>query len=320
MNIGRFLAIGGVALVLIVGSYINPAAAPHYGGWAAPVHLDSPINSGFIEQAATLSSDSLTIYFTSTRPCGAGDLVADANIWISHRGAIDDAWQEPSCLEMNMDGYDDSNPSFSRDGHWMFFVSNRPGGLGVAGTPPGRDIWVTWRAHVHDDHAWGEPVNAGPVLNSELGDAGPSYFENEGGVPQLLFTSQRSGRFDLWIAEFLNFQFSTPHPISELNTADQVESGPSIRHDGLEILFFRGPVIFDIFTATRDDPSDPWSTPVRVDAPISSEFNEQAPRLSKDGQTLFFSSNRPGTLGDLDIWMATREKLARTSVAEGLRR
>jgi len=89
---------------------------------------------------------------------------------------------------------------------------------------------------------------------------------------------------------------------------------------GLEILFFRGPVIFDIFTATRDDPSDPWSTPVRVDAPISSEFNEQAPRLSKDGQTLFFSSNRPGTLGDLDIWMATREKLARTSVAEGLRR
>ena len=129
--------------------------------------------------------------------------------------------------------------------------------------------------------------------------------------PQLLFTSQRSGIFDLWIADFLgNFQFSTPHPISELNTADQVEAGPFIRHDGLEIFFFRGPVIFDIFTATRDDPSDPWSTPVRVDAPISSEFNEQAPRLSKDGQTLFFSSNRPGTLGGLDIWMATREKIA----------
>jgi len=310
MNVGRVLVIGGVSLVLVIASYIRPLAAPHYGEWSAPVHLSPPINSEFVEQSATLSDDSLTLYFTSTRPCGAGDLAADANIWVSHRERLDGPWQEPSCLEVNIDVYEDSNPVFSRDGHWMFFVSNRPGSLGVAGTPPGRDIWVTWRAHTRDDHAWGEPVNAGTVLNSTVADAGPAYFENEGGRPQLIFTSQRTGVFDLYVAEIVgDFLFSTPRPIAELNTADLVEAGPFIRHDGLEIFFFRGSTVFDVFTATRDEPSDAWSTPVRVPAPISSEFNEQAPRLSKDGKTLLFSSARPGTLGGLDIWMATRDKV-----------
>jgi WD40-like Beta Propeller Repeat. len=235
--------------------------------------------------------------------------VQDANIWVAHRSAVDAPWENPECLEINVDGYEDSNPNFSRDGHWMFFVSNRPGGFGVAGTPPGRDIWLTWRAHVHDDHAWGEPVNAGSVVNTTMADTGPTYFENEGGLPQLFFATQRSGVFDLWVTDvFGDFQFSAPRPVAELNTPDNVEAGPFIRHDGLEIFFFRGPTIFDIFTATRGDPGEPWSTPIRIDAPINSEFNEQAPKLSKDGQTLLFSSNRPGTLGNLDIWMATRVK------------
>ena len=65
--------------------------------------------------------------------------------------------------------------------------------------------------------------------------------------------------------------------------------------------------MFDIYTAIRNDVSAAWSSPALVTA-ISSEANEQAPRLSEDGQTLLFTSNRTGTLGGLDIWMATRAK------------
>jgi len=308
MKFGRVLAIG-LSLAVVLGIHANLVGAPHYAGWSAPVHLPEPINSAYIEQAATLSSDGLSLYLTSTRPCGAGDFVADANIWVAHRSSLDAPWDEPECLEINVDVFEDSNPSFSRDGHWMFFVSNRPGSLGAAGTPAGRDIWVSWRANVQDDHAWGEPINAGASVNSAVADAGPTYFENEAALPQLIFTSQRTGVFDLFIANVLgNGEFSPAVAITELNTPDLVEAGPSIRHDGLEIFFFRGPTVFDIFSATRGEPTDPWSAPVRIDAPISTEFNEQAPRLSKDGQTLLFSSNPPGTLGGLDIWMSTREK------------
>jgi WD40-like Beta Propeller Repeat len=108
-----------------------------------------------------------------------------------------------------------------------------------------------------------------------------------------------------------DFRLSEPRAIAELNTPDLVEAGPSIAHSGLEIFFFRGPTVFDIFTATRSDPAALWSTPVRIDAPVSSEFNDQSPRLSTDGKALLFVSARPvpGAPGGLHIWMSTREKL-----------
>jgi hypothetical protein len=40
-------------------------------------------------------------------------------------------------------------------------------------------------------------VNPGLSLNSAVADAGPTYFENDGGLPQLIFTTQRGGTFDL---------------------------------------------------------------------------------------------------------------------------
>ena len=75
-------------------------------------------------------------------------------------------------------------PAFSRDGHLMFFASNR-----LEGSFGGVDIWVSRREHTHDDFAWQPAENLGAGVNSSSLDAGPSYFENdEVGVPQLYFT------------------------------------------------------------------------------------------------------------------------------------
>jgi hypothetical protein len=298
-----------LALILLVFSFVQPAAAPRYSGWTGLTHLAAPVNSTFIEQAAVLSKDGQTMYLTSTRPCGPGDTTTDTNLWaLQHTPDAASEWSNPECLAINMEGYEDSNAILSRDEHWLYFVSNRPGGQGTAGTLAGRDLWVSYRADVHDANAWGEPINA-DTINSPVADAGPAYFENDGGFPQLMFTSQRAGTFDLYVADVIGgYQFSAPHAIAELNT-NEVEAGPSIRFDGLEMFFFRGPDIFDIFTSIRDTPSDPWSAPVRVDTPVSSEFNEQAPRILSDRTTLLFSSNRTGTLGNLDIWMVTRDKV-----------
>ena len=51
-----------------------------------------------------------------------------------------------------------------------------------------------------------------------------------------------------------------------------------------------------------------WAPVVHLPPPINSEFNDQAPILSKDERTLFFTSNRPGSIGDSeDIWVSTRQ-------------
>lgn len=50
-----------------------------------------------------------------------------------------------------------------------------------------------------------------------------------------------------------------------------------------------------------------WAPVEHLPPPINSEFDDQAPILSKDEKTLYFTSNRPGGSGGEDIWVSTRK-------------
>jgi len=58
-----------------------------------------------------------------------------------------------------------------------------------------------------------------------------------------------------------------------------------------------------------------WSEPVNLNllpgqtTPINSSSNDQHPAISKDGLSLYFSSDRPGGCGGLDIWVTQRASL-----------
>jgi hypothetical protein len=54
----------------------------------------------------------------------------------------------------------------------------------------------------------------------------------------------------------------------------------------------------------------PWSEPVNVPYPINTEFNDTYAILSRDGLTMYFTSDRPGGLGGDDLWVAKRESLS----------
>jgi hypothetical protein len=50
-----------------------------------------------------------------------------------------------------------------------------------------------------------------------------------------------------------------------------------------------------------------WSAPSNVGAPISyAGVTTTGPALSSDGLSLYFSANRPGSLGASDIWVSQR--------------
>ena len=93
-----------------------------------------------------------------------------------------------------------------------------------------------------------------------------------------------------------------------------------IRKDGLEAFITSNragsvgdPPSLDIWVSTRGTLSDPWSVPTNLGIPVNTQFDDVAPWLSKDGTTLYFSSNRPGSVGSAplkrDIWYTTRVKL-----------
>src|ERR1700730_7557113 len=52
-----------------------------------------------------------------------------------------------------------------------------------------------------------------------------------------------------------------------------------------------------------------WSAPVNVRPPINTIYNDNYAVLSRDEKTIYFTSDRPGTLGGDDLWFATRESV-----------
>jgi Tol biopolymer transport system component len=49
-----------------------------------------------------------------------------------------------------------------------------------------------------------------------------------------------------------------------------------------------------------------WSAPVHLDAPVNSTSIELGAELTPDGLSIYFASDRLGTLGDVDIWASRR--------------
>lgn len=88
------------------------------------------------------------------------------------------------------------------------------------------------------------------------------------------------------------------------------QNGASMAQDGQTLLLYmtpeKGGYNNDIFVSFLQ-PDSTWSEPKSLGKKINLEkYDEMTPYLAADGETMYFSSNRPGGLGDNDIWMAKR--------------
>src|SRR5687767_7417388 len=220
-----------------------PSAPQHsragsFSEWSTPVNLGPTINSSSLDQQAALTPNGLSLYFNSNRPTSADDLGADANIWVATRECRDCPWNAPVPLGavINTPG-NDANPAFSRDGHHLFFTSNRTPTLGV------NDLWVSYRENVHDDFGWGVPENLGPGINSTDQEAAPSYLEHEDLNGPVLYFNRQSGiptvpQGDLYTSmRGDDGVWSTAQPVTELNSTG-ADQRASIHRNGLDIYFW----------------------------------------------------------------------------------
>ena len=207
--------------------------------------------------------------------------------------------------------YDDGTTYISPDGLLLYFASNLPGGYGQY------DMWMATRLTKED--AWGTPVNLGPTVNASTDDGCPTMSAD--GL-ELYFTSDRPGGvggFDIWVTT----RASVSEPWGEAMNLGQTVNGsqfdatPSITSDGLSLFFGSNrekigtahPSYCYVYMTTRPTRNDPWGEPVRLGPTVNPglEYDSDYPSISADGKVLFFSSNRPGGIGNSwDIWAATR--------------
>ena len=314
-HLGLLLSCGGEPDRRIVGT-ISASHTASFSAWSEPVSLGPTINSSFNDQQAALSKDGLSLYFASNRPEGPDDANLDLNIWRSRRACADDScpWEMPVLLGSAVNSpSNDAGPALSRDGHQLFFFSNRP----VPGSFGAADIWVSRRENVHDDFAWGAPENLGPGVNTNQVEGGPGYFENEeGGAPQLYFnrsaTAQVGG--DIYVSEqTADGSFGTAVPVLELNS-DATDQRPSITPSGLDIYFQSdrlGSNSSDIWVSTRESVLEPWSPPTNLGPPINTAAGEFLPFIFSHGgiEQLYFTRNiaTPPAV-NLDVYVSTRSR------------
>jgi Tol biopolymer transport system component len=285
----------------------TPGAAPAYSPWSTPTNLGAALNSATIDSGPAVSKDGCSLFFHSDRPGGIGN----TDIYVSQRNSEDQPWGAPSNLGAVVNSTAFENvPALSRDEHWLFFHSERAPGSGSF------DLWASYRAHTHDNFGWEPPVNLGASINSAGSDAGASYFEHDG-APVLFFGSTRPGGvglLDIYAAAIVNGQFAAPMLVPELNSP-QNDQRPSVRADGLEMILTSdrpgGLGGLDLWLATRDSVSQPWSTPINLGQPMNWSGLDQQAYFSSDRQSLYFASNRPGGSGGIDLYVSTRMKTHR---------
>ena len=305
----KFCITSLIGALVLVSAFIASPGAQRYSDWSEPVNLGPLVNSTSMDRGPAISKDGLSLYFASTnRPGGFGG----EDIYVSQRETRDDEWGPAINLGPIINtAVNEMAPALSRDGHLMFFASNRT----TEGSQGGVDIWVSRREHTHDDFAWQPAENLGPNVNSSTLDEGASYFENdEVGIPQLYFSSGRlSGATgQIFVSEqAADGSFGPAVLVLELSGLGNTRR-PSIRHDGREIFFGSErpgiPNSQDLWVATRETVFDAWSDPINLGSPVNSELVDVQPYIAADRETLFFASNRPGG-GPTDIYMSTRTKL-----------
>lgn len=175
------------------------------------------------EVRAGVSPDGQRIVWGSTdRPGGAGG-------WDLWQASLKQGrWQEPTPLSLNT-GAKEFDPSFSADGRWLYFFSNRPGGRG------GDDLY---RAPVLADGGFGPAEHLGVGVNGR-GDEWAPTPSRDG--RHLLFASDSfggAGRHDLFVATWNGKAYVDPKPVAGVNTAAD-EFDAAWLGDGRALVFAR---------------------------------------------------------------------------------
>jgi Tol biopolymer transport system component len=304
---GSVVAIGcRVGLMALFPAFAGVAHA-QVPTWSFPENLGDVVNSPYNEDLPHISPDGLSLYFISNRPFGRGGV----DIWVSRRSSPYDAWGQPMNLGPAINtNSDERGPCVSRDGHYLFFSSDRTGSLGS------QDLWMSYRADTSNDFGWQPPSNLGSNVNTVDPDFGAAYIEDEWGMGTLLFGRRVNyGQSDIYMSERQwDGSFGEAILVTQLSMPSYNDLRPTVRLDGLELYFHSNRPgsqgngsTNDLWVSWRQGRWWPWTFPRNLGSVVNTTNEEQYPALSPDARTLIFSSTgRPDSRGGSDLYMSTR--------------
>jgi len=271
-------------------------------------NLGATVNSAAGDFSCCVSYDGLELYFSSNRAGGQGG----SDLWVCTRSTRQEAWGAPQNLGPLVNSPQaDLSPSISADGLELYLHSNgRSGGFG------GSNIWVTRRAAT--DAPWSSAENLGPAVNN----AGWVAYNPCIACDGLTLYFAWGG----WVAVTKRAAPDAPweQPVDLTTVVNNWESQdtPWISSDGRLLVFtdnapytprpggFGGTdVWYSRSTAAGVGVHSlynpyAWEPPVNAGSLVNTSSRDDWSMISPDGSMLYYSSERAGGFGSLDLWQA----------------
>lgn len=172
--------------------------------FSLPELLKGTMNHGFYEGTPFVTADEKTIYYSgnASEATKYRERKTD-KLHLSKEGVnilkiysveqTNNEWSTIKELPFNSNQYDCVFPHLTNNGKTLYFASNKPGGLG------GYDLY---KSELNAQNQWGEPVNLGPQINSELDEMYPFVFNDS-----LFFSSKGRegyGGADIYVSAIQN--------------------------------------------------------------------------------------------------------------------
>lgn len=289
-----------VAAVLLSISPWHPASS-------TPLETDSllsVVSSPLPEYGLVVAPDGNTAVFA--RKSGPwGSRGTRSELYVTH--LQDNSWTQPTRAFVNLADNDD--PFFSTDGTKLFFTANR---IMDGQLQPDSDIWVA-------DYADGAFHNPRPVEGVNSDETEYSPVQTADGT--LYFASTRSGGLgagDIWKSPLRGDTFQSPENLGEsVNTA------------GGEWNVFLPPEADYLIVEASGRPdakssngdlyvhrlgSGSWEAPIALDH-INTTGSDLMPRLSPDGETVYFTSTMSAGAADAEIYAEKTDRFLQHSAS-----
>jgi len=269
-------------------------------------NLGEGINSKYDDKNPCITADGSMLVFTSRRPettnspidaDGDGKYFEDVYISMFDSSAGAFTSTKPIPGSVNTKAHD-AVTSISPDGKQVFLYKNDIKDKNSRGG----DVFVS----KINNGKWRTPEPFGKPVASSYWEGG-ACISPDG--KRLFFSSERKGGLggsDIWMVEKINKkEWGLPVNLGAPVNTPYDEAGMFLAPDGKTLFFCsNGPNSmgsYDIFKTVYENGK--WTEPKNLGYPINSSSKEGQLTISANGKTAYFSSDRPGGIGESDIYM-----------------